>query len=55
MTLREFIEELTELAKDEDAGMEIEVVTVNQEWGGTHTPMISLQLCVDGVRRICVN
>ena len=53
MTLRQFIEELESLAKDE--GDQIEVVAVTQDNHEIYTPVITVGPCPpDNIRRICV-
>jgi hypothetical protein len=52
MTLKEFIEELTDIASE--VGEEVEVVATNNESGETYTPVISVGTDRDGVRRLRV-
>lgn len=54
MTLREFIDELLDMAADETIGETIEVVATDEESGETYTPVISIGPDKDGVRRLRV-
>ncbi len=50
MTLKQFIDELTEIMHEESEGLE--VVATDQESRETYTPIISVSVDNDGVRRL---
>lgn len=52
MTIKELIEELTEMMGEE--GEALEVVAIDQETGETYTPVIAIGPDKDGVRRMRV-
>jgi hypothetical protein len=54
MTLREFIECLEFMVRDEPHGDQIEVVATDADTGEIYTPVISLGTDHDGVRRVHV-
>lgn len=54
MTLREFIDSLEDLASDIPEGDQIEVVAIDHESREPYTPVISVGVDRDGVRRLSV-
>ncbi len=54
MTLREMIEEMLDMVKDEPLGDQIEVVAVSDDKDDDYTPVIGVGPCNDGIRRMTI-
>jgi len=52
MTLKEFIEVITDLASDQ---LDVEVVCTDRETGESYTPAVGIGPDKDGIRRLFLN